>query len=145
MQETCPIHGKAVDHSPMECRQTLDLKKKMAAKNKICFNCGSAGHFAIKCFVVKACSDCSQPHHPMFCPRNQKNPSANGGNGAASKGKKQWPKKGGKPKGQKRVSFAENSDSDESDEKVSETNGMTIVSKHTNPRGANTSGSSGSR
>jgi hypothetical protein len=142
MQETCPIHGKAVDHSPMECRQTLENKKRMAAKNRVCFNCCGTGHMASKCFTMKACESCPQSHHPMFCPKNQKVPSSNGGSDGKGRGKGKWNnKKGSKPQGKKGVSFAADSDSDDVDEKYSVSQGMSIVSKK---NGANTSASGNS-
>jgi hypothetical protein len=78
----------------------------------------------------------------MFCPKNQKVPSSNGGSDGKGRGKGKWNnKKGSKPQGKKGVSFAADSDSDDVDEKYSVSQGMSIVSKK---NGANTSASGNS-
>ena len=58
-----------VNHSSRECTRvvSVDERKGILAKNKLCFNCTGPKHRASKCKNTTGCQKCSQKHHTSMC------------------------------------------------------------------------------
>lgn len=76
-QESKPI-SKCVycgdgGHKASDCQKvsTLDERKQLLVRRKLCFNCTAPNHRVSECFSKNSCQHCHKRHHTSICDRNQ--------------------------------------------------------------------------
>ena len=81
-QRLC-VYCDDANHILRDCTRvfTMDERKRMLARKRMCFNCTGPKHHAAECKSKMRCQKCRQKHHTSICNRGDQLLTATGNKG----------------------------------------------------------------